>query len=524
MPQPDPSATLPQPPSILPTTLESELPTATPASAPELAESSTPAPSPPPSVILSQKDYPQRTYYALSVPTDPLYPLWHFTAIESVNAWSFDVPATVVAVIDNGFALAHEDLQDRWQTNPGELGTTSFGSPCWDGSVKNKQSNNCDDDGNGYVDDWRGWDFYHDDNSPQAGQDAATSVTGHGTNVSGLIGAAWNNKGLPGINPNVRILPLQSLGDSGSGSNFDIVRAVEYAVDQGADVINLSLGGSYDDEAMEAAVEYADEHGVVIVAASGNCAANPERPECEDLTGPGYMTYPALYEKVIAVGATNSSNNRASFSSYGAELDLVAPGSSISYSTGWTPTNQTSAYSTNISGTSFSAPLVSGVAAMMRAQDPSLTPHQIETLLHASSDIVSGMSGQPRTDQYGWGRLNAFKAISMARAHPVTLSLNAGAVPGRKDIAVLRVAVGASFGRPAKTTDRLQLACLSEPGTLCQLELYNQTSPTSKTVAGEKVPDSGILTWIIDPLSAGTWTVTAHNQTGASVPALIYVQ
>lgn len=162
------------------------------------------------------------------------------------------------------------------------------------------------------------------------------------------------------------------------------------------------------------ALRYAKSKDVLVVVASGNCVLNDE-DFCNPLPAPGRITYPALYPEALAVGATNSADNRASYSSYGDELDVVAPGSSISPLPTFTPNNQTSAY-TSASGTSFASPLVAGVAALLKSQKPDLAPSEIEYILTESAENVPSMNGQIFNNQYGWGRLNAHRATLMAQA------------------------------------------------------------------------------------------------------------
>ena len=226
----------------------------------------------------------------------------------------------IIAVIDTGFALQHEDLVAAWASNSGENGVTSSSDTCWTGSPEDKSTNACDDDDNGYVDDYLGWDFVNTNNSPQAGDTNPNGdAAAHGTEVAGLSGAVGDNGvGISTISWSNRLMPLQALDDDGRGYTSDVVAAVYYAVDNGADVINMSLGGSANDPALATAINYAYSNNVPVVAAAGNCGTGQEYG-C-DPAKPGEMGYPALYDNVISVGATTVSNSRASFSSYGPGL------------------------------------------------------------------------------------------------------------------------------------------------------------------------------------------------------------
>ncbi len=368
--------------------------------------------------IQSNPDRPQIPYYLLASVNDPLFGSgWYHSKIQTTRAWDLTTGSTskTVAVIDTGFELNHEDLTGKWYQNNAEIGLTQNGGVCWTGSATNKSTNNCDDDQNGYVDDWRGYDFFYGDNSPQAGQvNPSGEGTQHATLVSGVVAATTNNtKGSAGVDQNTRILPLQVFSDDGEAYTDDLVAAIDYATDMNADVINLSLGTNQYDNTLLSAINRARTNGTLVIAASGNCALNDEE-FCNNLTAPGRMTYPALYQSVIAVGATTSSDQRASYSSYGPELDITAPGSSI----GPLPIYNGStinSYAT-ASGTSFAAPLTAGLASLLMAQNPNATISQIENLLTESADKVSAMNNQIFTNEFGNGRINAHKATLLGLA------------------------------------------------------------------------------------------------------------
>ena len=232
----------------------------------------------------------------------------------------------------------------------------------------------------------------HDDNS-------------HGTHVSGIAAAATNNGiGVAGVSGypagTGSIMPLRALDTQGSGYTTDIIAAINYAADNGADVINMSLSGSGYSSAMQAAVNYATSQGVFVVAAAGN-------------TGSSGMRYPAGYSNVTGVAATTNQNERASFSTYNSSVDLAAPGVNI-YST--MPTYAT--YDSEVwgaslnydwmSGTSMSAPIVAGVGAMIRSIKPSYAAANIALRLQNTA-LHLGPSG--RNDLFGWGLVNAFAAL-----------------------------------------------------------------------------------------------------------------
>ncbi len=323
----------------------------------------------------------QKHYTALLTPNDPIYPQWYTDKISAPAAWDISTGASsiIVADIDTGFALNHEDLAGRWA--PG------------------------------------GKDFVNNDNDPSAGTTNPNGIgVTHGTETAGLIGATGNNaKGVASINWGAKILPLQALDDAGEGTTTAVASAVHYAVDQGAKVINMSLGAASPDLILKAELDYAQSHDVVVVAAAGNCG-NASNYFLSDCSVAGQMIYPANYPQVLAVGATDINDNRASFSSYGPNLDIMAPGLGNLRTTTWSLSNQTSLYSTSLNGTSFSSPIVAGLAALYRGLRSNATVSETINAITANADKVSGMASQNRTDYYGYGRLNARAALGIA--HP----------------------------------------------------------------------------------------------------------
>lgn len=362
--------------------------------------------------LKNNPDAPQIPYYLMANVNDPYYSTnWALSKVQVGRAWDLSTGdnTKTVAVIDSGFELNHEDLTNRWRTNLGESGQTQNGDNCWTGTTQDKSTNNCDDDSNGYIDDYRGYDFFNNDNNPQAG---TTNTSGeavhHGTMVAGVIGATANNSiGNSGIDQNVKILPLQIFSDDGEAYTNSIVSAIDYATDMHVNVINLSLGSDQFDQTLLDAIDRAINNNITVVAASGNCALN-DQTFCNTLSAPGRMTYPALYPEVIAVGASTNTDQRADYSSYGTQLDVVAPGSSVGplpvYNNG-----ATNSYASG-SGTSFSAPLVSGLVSILIAQNPNITPSQVESILTESADTVPLMFNTYKTNEYGFGRINAHKA------------------------------------------------------------------------------------------------------------------
>jgi subtilisin family serine protease len=300
------------------------------------------------------------------------------------EAWDLTRGAgVVVAVIDTGADYAHLDLQANIFLNPDEIA-----------------GNNIDDDANGFVDDFRGWDFVGSNmGNPIQDNNPADPVHGHGTHVAGIIAAVGNNGvGVVGMAWGAKILPIKALDDAGFGDDATLARAVVYAADNGADVINASWGGPGESLVLQEAIEYAHGLGVVFVAAAGNASKN-----LNDF-------FPANISDVITVAASDYRDLQASFSDFGERLDLTAPGVDIlslraAGTTLGTPLN---ASYTRASGTSMAAPHVSGVAALLLALNPSWTPEQTRQALRKGAFDVAPSGFDTNS---GYGRLNAQTAL-----------------------------------------------------------------------------------------------------------------
>ncbi|HUW12396.1 MAG TPA: S8 family serine peptidase, partial [Anaerolineae bacterium] len=302
--------------------------------------------------------------------------------VDAELAWDITTGSSsiVVAVLDSGLKWDHPDIASRVWRNSGET-----------------PGNGLDDDSNGYVDDVRGWDFVNHDNNPM-------DDNGHGTNVSSIIGAESNNgQGLAGVDWHARIMPLKNLDDRGRGYYSAFATSIHYAVDNGAHVINMSEGGTVDSTTLSGAIDYAHSAGCIVVGATGN-------------DNRGDILYPAAYANTIAVGATDTDDSRANpfswggGSNYGPEIDVVAPGNRI---IGLHNTNNTN-YSSFWGGTSQAAPHVSGLVALLLAQDPSRSFAQVRNLIRSTAEDRVGPSFEdtPGFDLYfGYGRVNAHAAL-----------------------------------------------------------------------------------------------------------------
>jgi len=215
----------------------------------------------------------------------------------------------------------------------------------------------------------------------------------HGTHIAGIIASSINNDyGGAGIAPNIKIMPI-NVFDGENARHSDVITAIDYAIKQGADIINLSLGGTDSSALFNEAIQRAHKAGLLIIAAAGN-------------DGKNIYDYPASYDHVIGVSATDKSDKIARYSNYGSTIDLAAPGTGI-YST--LPYN-TYGYMT---GTSMATPIVAGVAALVWSINPSLTNEQIEQQLYRTSFDL-GVEGKDR--YYGYGRIEAKKAVAVIPA------------------------------------------------------------------------------------------------------------
>lgn len=299
------------------------------------------------------------------------------SSLEIVNAYdgwdiATDSADVVVAVIDSGVDIRHEDLRDNVWINPRDV------------------SNGVDDDGNGYVDDVNGWDFLENSNDvlPKGDPGMPENSIGlqHGTGVAGILGAMGDNaKGIAGITWNVKIMSLRVLNQFGMGDSEVVTEAMKYAVRNGADVINLSLVGTDVDQAFIDALDEAHKAGIIVVAAAGNSGLNlnneKDYPVCYDQNGPA---------TVIGVGAIDDDFNRPSFSNYGDDcIDIVAPGVKIFTTRFVKPNfNNQERYAALFSGTSFAAPHVTGAIALLKGLRPSLTAQQALFVLQEGSTRI----------------------------------------------------------------------------------------------------------------------------------------
>lgn len=316
---------------------------------------------------------------------------WGYDDVQAASAASTNSvtgAGIIVAVVDTGVDYLHEDLDANNWVNSAET-----------------PDNNIDDDGNGYVDDYYGYDFIGSIYTAVTPDHDPADEAGHGTHVAGIIAAENNTVGVKGIAPSAQIMPVKVLDAGGSGWESTIADGIRYAVDEGADIINLSLGSYIPSNTIKAAIDYAETNNVLVIAAAGNDYSFT------------IASYPAAYASVVSVGATTEDGYKADYSNWG-KVDVMAPGDNILSSV---PGNDYEYYS----GTSMAAPHVSGVAALIMQKfggNASLVRHILE---HTADDFgtITGtdyMSGN--------GTVNALDATSNPEASAIVYA-EAGTIP-----------------------------------------------------------------------------------------------
>lgn len=314
--------------------------------------------------------------------------------IDATNAWDITTgsSAVVIAVIDTGIDYNHPDLIGNIWSNPGEANCT----------------NGLDNDGNGFINDCRGWNFIADTNTP-------LDDNGHGSHVAGIMGAMGNNGiGVAGVMWHVQLMSLKILDSTGTGTIGDEVAAIDYAVmmkNRGTNIkaMNASFGGSDFSNIELSAISVANDAGILLMAAAGN--GNKKGVGINDDLTP---EYPANYNlpNIIAVAATDQSDNLASFSDFGPNsVHVAAPGvlilSTVVPGLPFCLASSVSGYDF-CDGTSMSTPFVTGLAGLLAAMYPEFTPAQIRGTILRYVDVLPSLQGKILTG----GRINSFKAVS----------------------------------------------------------------------------------------------------------------
>jgi beta propeller repeat protein len=432
--------------------------------------------------------------YAIEVfltPNDPYYSssgswnlnpdLWGMHIIKTAGAWDQTTGSKniIVANIDSGVDRNHEDLQGNMWVNTGET-----------------PNNGIDDDGNGYVDDYHGWDFYNNDNDPM-------DDYGHGTHTAGTIAAVGNNEvGVVGVNWDSRLMALKIFNDGDGGNASIAAPAIRYAADMGAKVSSNSWGCWCRSQSIKDAMSYAYSKNMVIVAAAGN--------DEEDVSG----FEPANLPEVITVAATQYSNEdeRVWFSNYGEKIDVAAPGVRIislraegTDMYGWggfhfvpyqMPSDPNAKYYI-ASGTSMAAPHVSGLAALILAKNPQFTNEEVRLVLRNTADDL----GEPGFDVYfGAGRINAAKALKLNSITTVNFDYSNSLDLSHKDSVDLR---GTASG-PDLSNYQLSYGVGDGPTNWIPIGTFS-----------EPIIDGVLGVWNVKELDVGLYTVklsAADNQ------------
>lgn len=334
-----------------------------------------------------------KTFQVDIIPNDSLIAQqWALQKIRAFDAWDITQgnPDIKLAVIDTGIDYNHPDLKNKIFFNQGEIGTDNQG--------RDKRSNGIDDDGNGFIDDFMGWDFtdrfgfpfdstagdYLEwDNNPFDDQ-------GHGTYIAGIAAAQTNNvSGIAGTAPNIKILNIRAFDPNGYGEEDDVAAAILYAVIMNARVINMSFGDDSFSMVLRDVIRYAHSQNLVMVASAGN-------------KGVSAPHYPSGYLEVICVGNSTINDVVAPSSNWGSTIDLVAPGTNV----------LTTARNNNylsINGTSASAPFVSAAACLILSLT-NFSNEEVKQILKSTTDDI-GESGWDLKS--GAGRLNLFRALSV---------------------------------------------------------------------------------------------------------------
>jgi len=330
-----------------------------------------------PSVIWVEPAYERKVLYE---PNDAeIDQQWYLEKVQARAAWDLrGASNTLIGVVDSGFNLDHPDLADNIWTNTNEI-----------------PNNGIDDDGNDYVDDVTGWDFGDEDNNPTYEQDPALddNIRWHGTAVAGVASAVTDNGiGMASLAFNARIMPVKVMTQDGTIYTHITAYGIVYAADNGADIINVSLGGGSASNLEREAIAHACSLGVLVVASAGNDGTEDE-------------VYPAAFREALSVAAVGMSDRKANFSSYGYTVDMSAPGVQMF------TLNGQAGYSYP-DGTSFSAPLVASIAALVMSVHPEWSGVQAGEQVRVSADPIDHLN-PAYTDRLGYGRANAYRALTV---------------------------------------------------------------------------------------------------------------
>jgi serine protease len=443
-----------------------------------------------PEVQYAEPWFIQKLTARTSVPNDSLYAFqWSLQKINAPAAW--DVTrgdsTIVVAIVDSGVELDHPDLQENIWLNPGETGIDAFG--------RDKRTNGVDDDGNGYVDDWRGWDLvgaqYQTYDPTISKGDNSPSPTGsnnnHGTHVAGIVAAATNNfVGVASLASKCRLLAVKTTADNdtrGSGDAYVLAgyQGIVYAVSMGAKIINCSWGGAGGAQTEQDIIDYATQHGSLVIGAAGNESSG------------GFFS-PADYRGALSVASTDAGDKLSWYSNYGINIDVCAPGENI------TSTLYRHTYA-SMSGTSMASPLAASLAALVKWKYPSYSNLQIAEQVRVTCDNIDA-ENPGFVGSIGRGRINAFRALTVNTLPSVRLQSYA--------VNDLRGGNGNGVPQPAET---LSVSC----------SFKNYLAPTSAAAVVRLTSDSPylVVTQGSFPIAA---LLTLDSASNKSAPFRIYVQ
>lgn len=339
-----------------------------------------------PNVEFAEPEYiyrPAETVPPLATPNDPLFSnMTHLQRMQLPAAWDVvkgEQGNVIIGIVDGGTDWRHPDLQANVWTNPDET-----------------PNNGVDDDNNGFVDDVHGWNFANESNDP-TGLSTQPSNSNHGTFVAGNAAAVTNNGlGLAGTSWNATFMPIAAACPQQDDAICFGFPGIIYAASNGATIINASWGGPESSDQGERAIAFAVDMGALVIAAAGNDGLNT------DLT----PFFPASFDKVLSVGSTGKNNDgKAGFSNFGVSADIFAPGSGVE------STSPGGSFGTG-SGTSFSSPLVAGIAALVKTQNPNFSVDQLREQVRVTGDNID--AANPNfAGRLGRGRVNALRAVTV---------------------------------------------------------------------------------------------------------------
>lgn len=396
--------------------------------------------------------------------------------ISTTDAWEIrnDARSVIVGVVDTGLRTTHTDLVDNLWVNPGEIA-----------------GNGVDDDGNGVVDDVHGFNAIQNNGDP-------TDQDGHGTHVSGIIGAQGNNdRGVTGVAWEVQIMGLRFLGAEG-GFTSDAIEAIDYGRIAGAQILNNSWAGGGFSTALVSAIQRAENADILFIAAAGNESSNNDQSP----------VFPASYtlNSVISVGSSTRNDTISSFSNTGAtSVDLFAPGSSI-----LSTFNTSDSALATLSGTSMASPQVAGAAAILRAEFPNENVSQIRARLLETVDVLPALSGNSVTS----GRLNLLGALlNEVLPNPGFFSFNVPDVTVTETADEVAVTVTRNIGTAGAVT--LTYATINETATAGQD--YQSTTGTLFWADGDSTERIINIPITDDVLSEGVETFAIRLSSSTEV-------